>query len=276
MYNISRMKAEAVNSWQHRSPSNKKGVITMTKNKTTETTNLFDLSAETNNTENQSQDFGPELIGLSRSRAANLMLTVSKDPELQALGARMLQGDPADLIELIGKVYDDEAIKADSILLDGATEEHLSSLLESRRSERSKTKKTLATAKDIKKYIAAMYAELLIREYWQKPYSSTSSGIVVDVNDLDTVNRKIASLRSKKSRLKKLAAYEPAAAEELETIESELDELTALRPTTKTVTKTIIKDASVEQVRDALKLIDSSKLSEEEQAKLQDLMAKLG
>ena len=248
----------------------------MTKNKATETTNLFDLSAETNNTENQSQDFGPELIGLSRSRAANLMLTVSKDPELQALGARMLQGDPADLLELIGKVYDDEAIKADSILLDGATEEHLSSLLESRRSERSKTKKTMTTAKDIKKYIAAMYAELMIREYWQKPYSSTSGGIVVDVNDLDTVNRKIASLRSKKSRLKKLAAYEPAAAEELETIESELDELTALRPTTKTVTKTIIKDASVEQVRDALKLIDSSKLSEEEQAKLQDLMAKLG
>lgn len=249
----------------------------MTKNKTTETTNLFDLSAETNNTENQSQDFGPELIGLSRSRAANLMMAVAKDSSLQELGTKMLQGNPADLIELIGKVYDDEAIKADSMMLDGATEEHLSSLLESRRSERSKTKRNLTTAKDVKKYVAAMYAELLIREYWQKPYSSTSSGgIVVDVNDMDTVNRKIASLRSKKSRLKKLAAYEPAAAEELEAIESELDELTALRPTTKTVTKTVIKDASVDQIRNALKLVDASKLSEEEQAKLQDLMAKLG
>lgn len=248
----------------------------MTKNKTTETTNLFDLSAETNNTENQSQDFGPELIGLSRSRAANLMMAVAKDSSLQELGTKMLQGNPADLIELIGKVYDDEAIKTDSMMLDGATEEHLSSLLESRRSERSKTKRNLTTAKDVKKYVAAMYAELLIREYWQKPYSSTSGGIEVDVNNLDTVNRKIASLRSKKSRLKKLAAYEPAAAEELEAIESELDELTALRPTTKTVTKTVIKDASVDQIRNALKLVDASKLSEEEQAKLQDLMAKLG
>lgn len=241
--------------------------------------NPFDFSAEQSTTsESRKLDLTPILIGTSNTRATELMQSVSKKPELHALANKAIDnGQPQDLIDLIKAVYDDEMIQTDSKILEGADEDQLSRLLESRRSDRSKAKAKgpRSNITVCRTYISAMYAEMLIREYWQKPYAGTNAN---DVNpeDLDAVISRIRSLQSKKSRLKKLAEYDQQARAEFAKVEAEIERLNELRPTTRTVTKTVIKDLSSEQLRQLLKAIDPASLPEDEQAKLVELMTKLG
>ena len=236
------------------------------------------IAVQDNSSESRKLDFTPILIGTSNTRATELMQTVSKTPELFELANTAIDGgQPQDLIDLINAVYDDETIKTDSKILDGADEDQLSRLLESRRSDRSKAKAKgpRSNITVCRTYISAMYAELLIREYWQKPYAGTNA-VEVNTNDMDAIVSRIRSLQSKKSRLKKLAEYDEDARNDLEEVEAEIDRLNELRPNSRTVTKTVVKDMPTEQLRAVLKAIDPSSLPEDEQAKLIDLMAKLG
>lgn len=241
--------------------------------------NPFDFSAEQSATsESRKLDLTPILIGTSNTRATELMQSVSKKPELHVLANKAIDnGQPQDLIDLIKAVYDDETIQTDSKILEGADEDQLSRLLESRRSDRSKAKAKgpRSNITVCRTYISAMYAEMLIREYWQKPYAGTNAN---DVNpeDLDAVISRIRSLQSKKSRLKKLAEYDQQARADLTEVEAEIERLNELRPTTRTVTKTVVKDLSSEQLRQLLKAINPDSLPKDEQAKLVDLMNKLG
>ena len=84
------------------------------------------------------------------------------------------------------------------------------------------------------------------------------------------------SLQSKKSRLGKIAQYDADAKKELEETEAEIARLNALRPSVRVTTKTIIKDLGIDQLREVLKNIDPKSLPEDEQAKLLELMKKIG
>lgn len=226
-------------------------------------------------------DFTPELIATANARANDLMTTVSARPELHSLANRMMtSGNAQDLIDLIHKVYSTEQIHTDAQILDGADEDVLSRMLESRRSDRSKAKRKGPSTSVVvcRTYISAMYAELMIRDYWQKPYSgSVANGIEVNKNDLDTVNRKIKSLQSKKSRMKKLVEADPVKyGPEYQAIEAEIARLSQYRPSTRTSTKTVVKDLSVDQVREILLSINPETLSEDERARYDALMSKLG
>lgn len=250
--------------------------------KTTDNPFQFEQTTTTAS-ESRRLDYTPALIDKANQRAMDLMVQVGKKPELFDLANKAIdEGNPQDLIDLIKAVYDDEQIKADAQLLEGCEENQLSRLLESRRSDRSKAKKKnpRSNALVCRTYISSMYAELLIRSYWNKPYTGQSGSAEIDIDSLkddqDALSRKVKSLQSKKSRLGKIAQYDATAKKELEETEAEITRLNALRPTVRVNTKTIVKDIGLDQIREALKVIDPTTLSEDEQAKLLALMKKLG
>lgn len=243
----------------------------------------FGDTQSTDTTESRKLDFTPVLISTSNVMATELMQAVSKKPELHVLANKAIDGgEPQDLIDLIDAVYDKDTIHAKASILDGADENQLSRLLESRRSDRSKSKsKGPRTSVQVcRTYISAMIAELIIRDYWGKPYTGQAGSTEIDfdtlANDQEALSRKVKSLQSKKSRLKKLAEYDPAAKSELKEVEAEIERLNELRPTVRTTTKVIVKDMKVDELREMLKGIDAGALPEDEQEKLQALIAKLG
>lgn len=249
----------------------------MSNNKTTRNPFEFQTVAS-NNTESRKLDYTPVLIDKSNQRASELMLNAGKRPELFDLANKAIDGgQPQDLIDLIMAVFDEEQIKADSTILEGCDVDQLSRLLESRRSDRSKAKKKnpRASVQVCKTYISAMYAELLIRKYWNKPYNG-SNDTELDITDQDAISRKVKSLQSKKSRLGKIAQFDPSAQKELDTVNAEIARLNEFRPTVRVSAKTIVRDLSVDEIRETLKLIDPASLPEDEQEKLQALMVKLG
>jgi uncharacterized protein YigA (DUF484 family) len=122
-----------------------------------------------------------------------------------------------------------------------------------------------------------MYAELMIRERTGKPYTGSSNGTASDLDesDLDAINRRIKSLQSKQCRLKPLAEYNETARAELAEVVNEIARLGALRPNNRTTTKTVVKDLSVDQVREALKQINPEDLSGDDAEKFFELLKKL-
>ena len=249
-----------------------------------EPSNPFSFEQSTTaSTESRRLDYTPALIDLSNRRATDLMMNLGKQPELFDLANKAIDGgNPSDLIDLLKAVYNDETIHADAQVLDGCDENQLSRLLESRRSDRSKSKKKnpRSSAVVCRTYIASMYAELLIREYWNKPYTGSSSAETFDLDsikdDVDAIGRKVRSLQSKKSRLSKIAVYDSNAKNELQKVEAEIARLNSLRPNTRTKTTTIIKDESVDQLRAVLSAINPETLSEQEREAYAKLIAKIG
>lgn len=242
------------------------------------TNNPFEFAPEeTVSSSSKKIEFTPVLIGTSNSRATELMRAVANKPELHVLANRVLDDCQAsDLIKLIESVFDEATIQEDCKILAGANEDQLSRLLESRRSDRSKAKtkgprKNVSVAQTL---ISSMYAEILIRKVWNKPYESAQTDM--DINDLDAVNRKIKSLQSKKSRLTKLASYDATAKKELEEVETEIERLASFRPAGNVVTKSIIKSTDVDSIRKALELIDTTGLDAEMLEKISALKTKLG
>lgn len=237
----------------------------------------FEQSATTDKAGVRKLDFTPMLINTADTRASELMVTVSKKPELHALANQAIDtGETTALFDLIHAVYTDEQIAEDAQILAGASEDQLSRLLESRRSDRSKTKaKGLRSNVQVcRNWISCGYAEILVRKAWDKPYDGPAHEL--DASDLEAVNAKIRSLQSKKSRLNKLAGFDAEAKKEFEAVEAEIERLQALRPGTRVQTKTVLKDASVDDIRNILKAIDPADLPESERVAYEELMAKLG
>jgi len=230
-------------------------------------TNEFDFvqAAESQPAESRKLQHTSRLIDSSKARAIEIMRSIgqAEAEDKSQMIAWIDSGKAEDLIKLIGAFIDDDAIKADAEFLSTASEDELSKLLESRRSDRSKTlrKGPRSNVSVCQQYIATMYAELLVREAWGKPYAGVTTAAAVDERDLDAVNRKIKSLRSKKSRLKKSAEFVEADRIELEAVEAEIDRLAAFRPAV--AAKTTVKSADVSAIREALQLVQH-KLSAEE------------
>lgn len=260
-----------------------KGTTTMKNDKTTN--QPFEFSTETDNTASDSRrlDFTPALIDKSNLRASELIMAVTKRPELfEQANTMMDDGNAQDLIDLILTIHGAEQIKADAQLLDGCDENQLSRLLESRRSDRSKAKKKgpRSNMSVCKTYISSMYAELLIRDYWQKPYAGSQAGAEIDYesikDDQDAITRKIKSLQSKQCRLLPLAKYDESAQIKLEETMAEIARLNALRPNSRVNTKTAIQDVNLTELRASLANLDVSSLPEDEQAKILALIEKIG
>jgi len=239
--------------------------------------NPFDFASTTTTESNvRKLDHTAMLISTSRARAISVIKTVKDGSlELKELANKMMiDGIPSDLISLINLTITEDDIKEDAKLLSTASEEELSRLLESRRSDRSKLKaKGLRTSLDVTTgYIAAMYAELLVREAWNKPYAAADT-TVFDSDDQDAIKKKIKSLQSKKCRLAKTAEYVPADKVELEATVEEINRLSALRPTGSITSKTIIKSEDAELIRAAIANMNIDELPADQQEAFKRLMA---
>lgn len=252
-------------------------------NQTNTETNVNPFVFENGTVENgvRKLDHTSALIGLANTRATDLMKSVSTDrTDLIDLANRMMDnGDRDDLVQLIKSVYDDGQIATDATeALTGADDNELDKLLESRRSDRSKAKNKgiKSNVSVCKTYISAMYAELMIRSMTGKPLSDSNKSVDIDYDalgaDMDALTKKVKSLQTKKCRLTKLANYDQTAREELQKTNEEIARLNALRPSTRSTSKTAVKSISVDTLRDALSKLDASQVPEE----VLELMKKLG
>jgi len=236
-----------------------------------ETTNLFKFEEDNTVPSTSRQiELTPELNRVAHQRAIELVKIVSaKDrPELHSKAQKMTEGNVTDCMNLINEVFDDETMKQDAYFLNVAGNDILDRLLESRRSDRSKTK-----AKGLTKnmsillnYIAATYAEMMIRLVSGKSYKAPSDNeILVDEQDKDAITRKIKSLQSKKSRLSKIAQYDATARIELDQVNADIERLNALRGTAHVTTKQIIQDTDIDTLRKVLDMLDVNGMSPEQQ-----------
>ena len=238
------------------------------------------LSNVVTNNQARKLSFTPALIDRANQRAQEIMLKGAECPELA--NKVINDGNTSDLLELIRFAIDEQTLAEDAKVLDGCDADQLDRLLESRRSERSKSKKKGLNTSVIvcKTYISAMYAELMIRAKMNKPYTGQPGATQYDIEELakdqDALERKIASLRSKQSRLKPLAEYDEKAKAELSNVRSEIERLIDLRVGTRSKSKTVVKSVEIDAIREALKSIDPGSLPEEERDKVLALMAKLG
>jgi cell division protein FtsB len=168
-----------------------------------------------------------ELISTCNTLALDAIKLASTDPEIGKLAAAVQSGDHEALVAFV-----DKAIEVpDKSMLDGATEDELSRLLESRRSDRSKAKKAgLTTLDTIRRYISAWIAELVIRAASGKAYKAPSTGFSVedmDGADRDTITKKIKSLQSKRCRLNQAYRAIVAAGAQNAELKNQIDQLDA-------------------------------------------------
>ena len=261
----------------------KKGSNTMkhentTENKTNETvSNPFVFDTTSNESKaSRKIEFTTQLIAISNSKANEIIRTASQDSELANLANKILDnGEVSDTFNLINQIIPEEIQTEDALFLTDANPDVLDRLLESRRSDRSKAKaKGLRTSMSVcLTYFGSAYAELLVRKAANKPYEASSSNL--DENDRDAISRKIKSLQSKQSRLSPLAKYDTDKAKELDDVKAEIARLNDLRGTSVKVSSAI-KSEDLTVIREALTQVDKSALTEDQQAKLEDLMTKLG
>lgn len=208
-----------------------------------------------------------ELISTCNTLALDAIKKASQDPEIGALAAAVQSGDHAALEAFVEKAI--EVPSAD--MLEGATEDELSRLLESRRSDRSKAKKAgLTTLDTIRRYISAWIAELVIRAKSGKAYKApTGGGIVLDESaDRDTITRKIKSLQSKKCRLSQAyrvvvaaGADNEALRTEIEALDAEIARLNGIRGVSERTTKQATVPTSA-AVNEYLKGLSADQLQE--------------
>lgn len=201
-----------------------------------------------------------ELISTCNNLALDAIKLASTDEEIGALAAEVQTGSHEALIKFVDKAVELPGAE----MLDGATDDELSRLLESRRSDRSKAKKAgLTTLDTIRRYISAWIAELVIREATGKAYkapSTTGYGEFESTN-VDEITKKIKSLQSKKCRLN--SAYKTVMAAgiestelkaQLDEVDAEIQRLNAMRGTQPRSAKVKTVDAvpTTEQLRAAL------------------------
>lgn len=245
-------------------------------NTTEVTVNPFDnlTAVATTSSGTRKLAYTDQLQSTAKARAIELTKACTK-PELADKANTMLTTGSVDiLLDLIKSVFDESTIKQDAEFMQLATSDELSKMLESQRSNRSKTKRNgLTSMTNVLAFISAMYAELMIRSVTGKAYAASGNKLTDDRSELasnsELLTKKVNSLASKKSRLTKLAVYDAKAKQELEAVEAELAELRALRPSkSTTTTKTKLAD----EVRAALASLKEDELTPE----LAELMKKLG
>ena len=239
--------------------------------KNNDLTQLFKFEEESAaKSANRQIEYTAQLNAVSHQRALDLLKIASQKDrtDLHPKAQKIMDGNVQDCMNLINEIYDDSKLASDAEFMKDAEDDVLDRLLESRRSDRSKTK-----AKGLNKnmtilvnYVAATYAEMLVRKVSGKQYNATvSNGIEVDENDKEAIGRKIKSLQSKKSRLSKVAQYDPEAKAELDQVVADIARLNELRGVAQVSTKQIIKDADIDTLRNVLGKLEGTELTPEQQ-----------
>lgn len=241
--------------------------------KTVKTTmeNPFVLGAEVSTHTNSRTIHGAaELIAQCNALALDAIKKASTDAEIGTLAAAMQTGGVAELqafVEATVKVPTTDVIK-------DCSEEELNRMLESRRSDRSKSKKAgLTTIDNIRRYVSAWIAELVIREASGKAYKApgTSELGSFESTDYEEITRKIKSLQSKKCRLSAVLKYGPneTVEAEVKAVQAEIDRLNAMRGTKARVKSTdAVKSMSLDDLRASV-----AAMSDEEKAQLVAMLA---
>lgn len=240
--------------------------------KTNTMENPFVLGAEvsTHNTNSRTIPGAVELISQCNSLALDAIKKATSDPEVGALAAAMQTGGMSELqafVEATVEVPTPEVIQE-------CSDEELSRMLESRRSDRSKAKKAgLTTIDNIRRYVSAWIAETVIRQASGKAYKAPGSSELgsFESTDYEEITKKIKSLQSKKCRLSAVLKYGPneAVDAEVKAIQAEIDRLNQMRGAKPRVKSTdTVKSMGLDDLRSAI-----ASMSDEEKAALMAQLA---
>lgn len=204
-----------------------------------------------------------ELIAQCNAIALEAIKKATASPEVGQLAAAMQTGGMPELQAFVDGTCEIPSTE----VISECSDEELSRMLESRRSDRSKAKKAGLTSIDnIRRYLSAWIAELVIREATGKAYKAPGTTELgsFESTDYDTITRKIKSLQSKKCRLSAVLKYGPNATVEAEVqeIQTEIDRLNAMRGSKPRVKSTDnIKAMDLDSLRAAI-----GAMSDEEKA----------
>lgn len=216
---------------------------------------------------------GTELIQWSTGLANAIITVAQSDEDIAAACSEVQKGGMEALQSLVDENVDPTEISqmADEL---GDDESNLKGLLESRRSDRSKSKKKLATLDGFRKYVASWIAELAVREAlgltYKAPSETTEYGVFKS-DDYEAITRKIKSLQSKKCRVKATLKYVESEdlQAELQEIQQEIDRLNQMRGvSTRVKSADTVKSVSLDDLRSVI-----AGMSDEEKAALMSQLA---
>lgn len=238
--------------------------------KTTEMKNTFVLEDSSTNTSTSRTIPGAvELISQCNQIALDAIKKATTDPTVGALAAAMQTGGMPELQAFVDATCEVPSTE----VINGCSDEELSRMLESRRSDRSKAKKSgLTTIDNIRRYVSAWLAELVIRQATGHAYKApgTSELGQFESTDYEVITRKIKSLQSKKCRLNAILKFGPndQVQAEVAAVEAEIDRLNKMRGVKPRVSSTdTVKSMALNDLRSAI-----AQMSDEEKA---ELMAQL-
>lgn len=231
------------------------------------------FSEAVDSTANRTLKGGAELIQWSTGLANAIITVAQSDEDIAAACSEVQKGGMEALQSLVDENVDPTEISqmADEL---GDDESNLKGLLESRRSDRSKSKKKLQTLDGFRKYVSAWIAELAVREAlgltYKAPSETTEYGSF-ESDDYETITRKIKSLQSKKCRVKATLKYVESEdlQAELQEIQQEIDRLNQMRGVSTRVKSTdTVKSVSLDDLRSVI-----AGMSDEEKAALMSQLA---
>nr|DAF58182.1 MAG TPA: hypothetical protein [Siphoviridae sp. ctn8e14] len=237
------------------------------------TFNELFVEAAVDSTANRTLKGGAELIQWSTGLANNIITAAQSDENIAAACSAVQKGGMEALQQLVDENIDPSDISqmADEL---GEDTTNLKGLLESRRSDRSKSKKKLSTLDGFRKYVASWIAELTVREAlgmaYKAPSESTEYGSF-ESDDYEVITKKIKSLQSKKCRVKATLRYVESEELQLELqeIQQEIDRLNQMRGVSTRVKSTdTVKAVSMDDLRSVI-----AGMSDEEKAALMAQLA---
>lgn len=238
--------------------------------KTTEMKNAFVLEDSSANTSTGRTIPGAvELISQCNQIALDAIKKATTDPAIGELAAAMQNGGVPELQAFVDATCEVPSTEA----ISRCSAEDLSRMLESRRSDRSKARKGgLTTIDNIRRYVSAWLAELVIRQATGHAYKAPGTSTLgqFESTDYDEITRKIKSLQSKKCRLNAILKFGPndQVQEEVDAVEAEIDRLNKMRGTKTRVKSTdAVKSMGLDDLRSAI-----AQMSDAEKA---ELMAQL-
>lgn len=238
----------------------------MANNKNNTLENIFGVSEEATQTTTRGIPAAQELGNASRELTMDLFKKMTKDAELGSkVSDAVNTGEYQPMVDVLNSVFDEASFKL--AVLDSITEDEQKRLLESRRSDRSKTKKAgFKTLEDYRRYISAVIAEMMVRNALGLTYKSSTAGVSYDIDELaqdqDALNRKIRSLQSKVSVLRKDIQYKPdnwPGHTIIKSTEAEIEELKARRISTHT---TATKTVSMKAVQNSIAAMSAEEREE--------------
>lgn len=221
------------------------------------TFNELFAEAAVDSTANRTLKGSAELIQWSTGLANSIIAAAQGDETIAAACSAVQKGEMEALQRLVDENIDPSDISqmADELGEDTIT---LKGLLESRRSDRSKSKKKLSTLDGFRKYVSAWIAELAVREAlgmaYKAPSEATEYGSF-ESDDYETITKKIKSLQSKKCRVKATLRYVESEElqSELQEIQQEIDRLNAMRGVSTRVKATdTVKAVSMDDLRSVI------------------------